>query len=155
MLLTKSIKLVMLISVQGSLGGEAAPGAGGPAVREFPYGPAAAPPGAGGTCGPGRGYRWRCGLRSRRRCRGCPAAVPKVHSGGAEGAQWRCRGCPVAMPKVPSGGAEGAQRRAQRSRPAGPQRVPPCPGETEAGGTSWNSCHLRDSLARAVCSGCL
>ncbi|XP_051656961.1 collagen alpha-1(I) chain-like isoform X4 [Manacus candei] len=177
MLLTKSIKLVMLISVQGSLGGEAAPGAGGPAVREFPYGPAAAPPGAGGTCGPGRGYRWRCGLRSRRRCRGCPAAVPKVPSGGAEGAQrrcrrypaavprvpsggaegtqWRCRGCPVAVPKVPSGGAEGAQRRAQRSRPAGPQRVPPCPGETEAGGTSWNSCHLRDSLARAVCSGCL
>ncbi|XP_051656963.1 collagen alpha-1(II) chain-like isoform X6 [Manacus candei] len=111
MLLTKSIKLVMLISVQGSLGGEAAPGAGGPAVREFPYGPAAAPPGAGGTCGPGRGYRWRCGLRSRRRCRGCPAAVPKVHSGGAEGAQWRCRGYPAAVPRVPSGGRSAPARR--------------------------------------------
>lgn len=111
MLLTKSIKLVMLISVQGSLGGGAALGAGAPRDQEFPSGPAAAPRRAGGTgqkvpAGPGRRYRQgragpgRAGGGGRR-------------SGGAD-----CG--PQGAPALPLGRATDA--------------VPPPPGETEAGG---------------------
>lgn len=72
----------MLISVQGSLGGGAAPGAGGPRGRQFPSGPAAAPRRAGGTGGPGRaggGGRWSGGA-------GCgPRGAPALPLGGAAG----------------------------------------------------------------------
>lgn len=67
----------MLISVQGSLGGGAAPGAGGPLGREFPSGPAAAPRRAGGT---GGGGPWSGGA-------GCgPQGAPALLLGGATAA---------------------------------------------------------------------
>lgn len=67
----------MLISVQGSLGGGAAPGAAGPRGREFPSGPAAAPRRAGDTGGPGRERQRGRSLERRRRLRapGRPSAA--------------------------------------------------------------------------------
>lgn len=91
MLLTKSIKLVMLISVQGSLAGGADPGAAGPAAGTFlPDRPR--PQGAGGTggvrrAGPGPGEvpagRFCPWCRGRGDTRRSTAAEGKLrHAGG-------------------------------------------------------------------------
>lgn len=109
MLLTKSIKLVMLISAQSGLGRGGAPGAGGPRAREFPSGPAAAPR---------RGGRYRRGSGGA----GRPAGEVAEAAGLA------------AVPRATGASRrEAPQRPAQRSRLA-KRRAPSlrCGGETEA-----------------------